>query len=200
MKSLILALAATAALTTGAAQAALITYTFAGSGTFTLNGEAEASAFSFSYVGDTNNITGTYENVIVPGNSTFTFGTTAVTLTGDVNKVLVNPTAPGFGGFLQLAFSPFNVAAEAITGPFFQTYDLSTATSGIITGGLSVGAATFHTAGGDLVFGRNGIESLNFSAVGGVPEPSTWAMMLAGFAGLGWLRSARRREGRAATA
>jgi hypothetical protein len=27
-----------------------------------------------------------------------------------------------------------------------------------------------------------------------VPEPSTWAMMLAGFAGLGWLAHARRRK------
>jgi hypothetical protein len=27
-----------------------------------------------------------------------------------------------------------------------------------------------------------------------VPEPSTWAMMLLGFAGLGWLARARRRK------
>jgi hypothetical protein len=31
-----------------------------------------------------------------------------------------------------------------------------------------------------------------------VPEPSTWAMMLAGFAGLGWLAHARRRKTSAA--
>jgi hypothetical protein len=28
-------------------------------------------------------------------------------------------------------------------------------------------------------------ETLTFAAAGGVPEPSTWAMMLIGFAGLG---------------
>ena len=33
----------------------------------------------------------------------------------------------------------------------------------------------------------NSITSLSFKATGGVPEPSTWAMMLAGFAGLGFL-------------
>src|SRR5580693_4565959 len=31
-----------------------------------------------------------------------------------------------------------------------------------------------------------------------VPEPSTWAMMLAGFAGLGWLAHTRRRKTSAA--
>jgi hypothetical protein len=33
-----------------------------------------------------------------------------------------------------------------------------------------------------------------------VPEPSTWAMMIAGFAGLGWLGYARRRAGQTAVA
>ena len=31
------------------------------------------------------------------------------------------------------------------------------------------------------------------SAIGGVPEPSTWALMLIGFGGVGWLVSRRRR-------
>ena len=32
------------------------------------------------------------------------------------------------------------------------------------------------------------------SAIGGVPEPSTWALMLIGFGGVGWLVSRRRGE------
>jgi PEP-CTERM motif-containing protein len=32
------------------------------------------------------------------------------------------------------------------------------------------------------------------TAAGAVPEPSTWAMMLMGFGGLGWLAQARRRK------
>jgi hypothetical protein len=38
--------------------------------------------------------------------------------------------------------------------------------------------------------GANGYVSINFVAA---PEPSTWAMMLAGFAGLGWLALRRRK-------
>ncbi len=38
-------------------------------------------------------------------------------------------------------------------------------------------------------------EMFTFTLVGGaVPEPSTWAMTLAGFAGLGWLTRMRRRK------
>jgi hypothetical protein len=41
----------------------------------------------------------------------------------------------------------------------------------------------------------NGSISINMiSPVTAVPEPSTWAMMLAGFGGLGWLAHARRRK------
>jgi PEP-CTERM motif len=35
-------------------------------------------------------------------------------------------------------------------------------------------------------YGQNGILSVDFSVSGGVPEPSTWALMLIGFAGLGF--------------
>ena len=34
----------------------------------------------------------------------------------------------------------------------------------------------------------------NFSVTGDVPEPSTWAMMLLGFCGLGWLAYRRRND------
>jgi hypothetical protein len=39
--------------------------------------------------------------------------------------------------------------------------------------------------------GANGYVSINFVAA---PEPSTWAMTLTGFAGLGWLARLRRRK------
>jgi hypothetical protein len=35
--------------------------------------------------------------------------------------------------------------------------------------------------------------SVTASAIGTVPEPSTWALMLIGFGGVGWLASRRRR-------
>jgi PEP-CTERM motif len=37
-----------------------------------------------------------------------------------------------------------------------------------------------------------GSVSVTASAIGGVPEPSTWALMLIGFGGVGWLGSRRR--------
>ena len=53
-----------------------------------------------------------------------------------------------------------------------------------ITGGNGFSAYTRFT-------GANGYVSINFV---GAPEPSTWAMTLMGFAGLGWLARLRRRK------
>ena len=39
-------------------------------------------------------------------------------------------------------------------------------------------------------YGPDGYVSINFA--GSAPEPSTWAMTLTGFAGLGWLARLRR--------
>jgi hypothetical protein len=41
---------------------------------------------------------------------------------------------------------------------------------------------------------NSGNGSINIELLKAVPEPSTWAMMLAGFAGLGWLAHTRRRK------
>ena len=78
---------------------------------------------------------------------------------------------------------------NSLTATVFETYNLVNALS-LTSGGLSVAAATFATAGGDLVF--SDITALSFEATGGVPEPSTWAMMALGFAGLGFLAYRKR--------
>ena len=49
----------------------------------------------------------------------------------------------------------------------------------------------FGITGGNMGDSGNGYVSINFVAA---PEPSTWAMTLMGFAGLGWLASLRRRK------
>jgi PEP-CTERM motif len=41
---------------------------------------------------------------------------------------------------------------------------------------------------------NSGDGSIDIELLKAVPEPSTWAMTLAGFAGLGWLASRRRRK------
>jgi PEP-CTERM motif len=82
-------------------------------------------------------------------------------------------------------------AVEALTSSVFETYSLADAL-GVTTGGLSIGPATYSTSGGDLTFASvDSISKLSFQAI--VPEPSTWAMMLLGFAGLGFL-AYRKRE------
>jgi len=49
---------------------------------------------------------------------------------------------------------------------------------------------TVLTTGG----ASRGDGSISIDLLKAVPEPSTWAMMLAGFAGLGWLAHTRRRK------
>jgi hypothetical protein len=48
----------------------------------------------------------------------------------------------------------------------------------------------FTTSNGEWVAG---VVTVTASAIGAVPEPSTWAMMLVGFGGLGWLAQRHRR-------
>ena len=47
----------------------------------------------------------------------------------------------------------------------------------------------------DAVGGFNQVKHLEFSVASAVPEPSTWAMMLLGFAGVGFLAYRRRSNG-----
>jgi hypothetical protein len=49
----------------------------------------------------------------------------------------------------------------------------------------------FGITGGNMDYSGNGYVSINLVAA---PEPSTWAMTLTGFAGLGWLARLRRRK------
>jgi hypothetical protein len=76
--------------------------------------------------------------------------------------------------------SSVNVAATGHGGPIsFYTNIAANHMSGTVyfSGGLVPGATTYFSLEEQL--------PLNSITVGGVPEPSTWAMMLLGFAGLG---------------
>ena len=68
--------------------------------------------------------------------------------------------------------------------------DVTTGDTGVANGMVGIGDPLF------MGFSESG--TLTFSPSGGatpaVPEPSTWAMMLIGFAGLGWLARLRRRK------
>ena len=187
-------MAATGALlfaSAGAVKADTIVYIFTGDGSWTLNGVAESGDFTVTLFGDPTAVTfsgGEYFNAVT-GN--FASGGSTVTLTGGLNEVLDNTASPGYAGFGQITIVPtFNVAVESLTGTPFETYNLAT-TLPLTSGGLSTGPATYFTSGGNLVFASSdSITSLSFQAI--VPEPSTWAMMLVGFAGLGFLAYRKR--------
>jgi hypothetical protein len=168
------------------ASAATITYIFTGAGSGSLDGTDFDGDFTITMVSDTSDVTsggGEFRNDV---------GTMTVDISGGGSDtisspvVIINTAPPGFAGFGQ-EIAPF--PSEDLTNSVFETYNLMTALS-LTTGGLSVAPATFVTAGGDLVF--SDITALNFEATGGVPEPSTWAMMALGFAGLGLLAFRKR--------
>ena len=190
------ALAASAVpLFAGPASAATIDYIFSGTASFTLNGVTFTDdPFTLTYVSNTSTISsggGEFTNV---GVGTFVSGSTSVTLTGDINEVILLPSSDTMS-FGQVVFSPFNVADEAIVNSAFGgSYKLSTAfplTSGSLNPPT---AATYSTNGGALVFADDSFTTVSFQATGGVPEPSTWAMMLLGFAGLGFAGYRRGRK------
>ncbi len=69
-------------------------------------------------------------------------------------------------------------------------YNHPTETSAITSAPFAIAAGAYHI---DYIEGNGSPSQLSFS-VAGVPEPATWAMMMLGFAGLGYagLRSRRR--------
>jgi hypothetical protein len=192
MKNWIVTCAALAAcavpLHAGGASAATIDYIFSGTASWTLDGMAFTDApFTLTYVSDTKNIMSSGGEFTNAGVGTFVSGGTTATLTGDVNQVTIFSSSDTMS-FGQIVFSPFRVSVEAIVNAAFGgSYDLSTAFP-LTTGPLNPPtAATYSTSAGDLVFTDDSFGTVSFQATGGVPEPSTWAMMFVGFAGLGFL-------------
>jgi hypothetical protein len=164
----------------GGASAAAIDYIFTGTGSGTFDGTAFDGDFTITMVADTSTVTsggGEFRNDV--GTMTIVIGALSDTISAPL--VLTNTADPGFAGFGQ-ELPPF--PSEDLTNAIFESYNLMTALP-MTSGGLSVAPATFQTGGGTVDF--EAITALSFQATGGVPEPSTWAMMLAGFAGLGFL-------------
>jgi hypothetical protein len=174
-----------------ASEAAVIDYIFTGTGSGSLDGTDYDGAFTVTMVADTSTVTsggGEFRNAV--GTMTFVSGALSDSILAPI--VIDNTASPGFMGFAQgLPLFP----DESLTAAIFETYNMMTALPST-TGGLSVAPATYATAGGALVFGS--ITGLSFEATGGVPEASTWAMMLAGFAGLGFLAYRRTNKARVA--
>lgn len=85
---------------------------------------------------------------------------------------------------------------DAVVDPLESQLDTLIATN--ILGQNAPGIAAEETALRTAIFSANAFYDATFTAtaVAAVPEPSTWAMMIVGFLGLGW--AAHRKKGRAA--
>ena len=177
------ATALSALLLTAAADATPIEYSFSGTGDWTLNGLGGSGDFVVNLTADTSKIL-VGPSVQVSG--TFSSGgrTVAFTEGGPVvaNEVIDGTDPPGTILFAQVPVTEPG-AGLALTNSLFETYDLSNALP--LTSGTPEWVSTpFFTSGGPLEF--LSISAASFQATI-VPEPSTWAMMLLGFAGLGFL-------------
>jgi hypothetical protein len=187
MKNWIVTCAALAAcaipLHAGGANAAAITYTFTGTATGSIGGDGFTDeSFAITLVGDTDNVTSSGGEFFSPATgASFTVGSTSGALTFNEAILNTDPMNPrvAFGQANSMGF-----VAEALQNGSFASYNLKTAFP-LTPGTPEFIPQVFDTSVGFLEF--DSASSASFEATGGVPEPSTWAMMLAGFAGLGFL-------------
>ena len=144
-----------------------------------------------NYASDGGGVSHTYS-----ASSTFDFG-----YGGDLMLGLIDDQQAGFpdeAGFQSLEFTilangveifDFNFKSLAVAESFFH--------DSVINLGSNLGPVIDLTFAYNLVADGSGGFGFDFAIGGAVPEPSTWAMMLVGFAGLGFAGSRRSLKGKA---
>ena len=173
-----------------------ITYTLQATASGSLDGISFTDATVFLFMNnDTTNVTtdglGDFENV---GTATVSVGgAPAVTFTDPI-QVILDQSDTGIG-FEDLSvddiLDEFNAS--------FATYGLTTSIGPIVgSSGINAGSS-FATTGGAFVLTSAGDATFTAST-NAIPEPSTWAMMLIGFAGLGYAGYRRARAAHATLA
>jgi hypothetical protein len=176
-----------------AAEASPITYIFDGTGTGTLDGVAFGT-FTVTITSDTTTITsggGLFSN---QGSATVAVTGASDTLAGNFNEVILNsdPSFPRVGFFQSQGSGPNSLfGGEALQNSAFVPYNLSTSFP-LTSGTVADQQFTFLTADG-TGFNVSSVSALSFEAVtAAVPEASTWAMMILGFLGLGFVAYRRK--------
>jgi PEP-CTERM motif len=134
-----------------------------------------------NYVTDGGGASHTYS-----GSATFDFG-----YGGDLMLALIDDQLTGFAGGLGFQSMEFTIVDNGveILDSIFES--LAVAESffhdNVVDLGPSLGGPGIDlTIGYNLVADGSGGFGFDFAVGGAVPEPSTWAMMLIGFAGLGF--------------
>jgi hypothetical protein len=192
--------AAVAALS--AVHATPITYTFNGTGSGTADGTAFSGSFSFVFVGNTtaidtsgapfyrlSNLGGTFTEGAFTANlaSTNTIVATADASTPRIN--FFNATFDNGLGFQDPSLTSYQLATSF--GPV--TVSAPGTITSFLTPTFNVAGDGFATSGGLVEI--TGDTALTFqAAISAVPEPSTCAMMILGFAGLGFMAYRRKNQ------
>ena len=170
-----------------------ITYTLETTASGSLGGTSFTDAMVIlSMTNNTTNVTnsapGDFENV---GTETVSIGGgTAVTFT-DLTQVFSTQSVSTVG-FEDLVLDDILGDIDAS----FASYDLKTSIGPIVGSSEFDAGSSFPTTGGAFVLTSVG-ESTFTAATSAIPEPSTWAMMLIGFAGLGYAGYRRARAAHA---
>jgi hypothetical protein len=129
-------------------------------------------------------ITGSNSFTLLDGNSSISFGASAITIT--------NETA---GAFSPASFSGYDV--QLVSGPAFSNVTINPSSSSAFVPGT-----VLAFSGSEISLNMQGTcsdcgggESIVLDVTTAIPEPSTWALMLLGFAGLGFVGYRRARPG-----
>jgi hypothetical protein len=137
------------------------------------------------------------ESETYSASSTFDFG-----YPGDLQLGLIDDQQSGFANGLGFQSMEFTIQADGVDVLDVTFGSLAIAESffrdDVIDLGSNLGPDIDLTFGYTLIADGSGGFGFDLAIGGAVPEPSTWAMMLAGFAGLGFAGYRRAREPRAA--
>jgi hypothetical protein len=181
IKSMLSALVISASMATAASADTLVTY-----------------GVNANYDGGLGTVTGTF--TVDTTTNTSSAVNLAIVGVGGVNSfTYTDPTQFVFGTDTEAAGN-VSYSTEDIGDQVFLNYPTGGGAliSGVPFGNSSVDSLFSPTCSGEVCgFQLSGTVSIDSTVTSGVPEPSTWAMMILGFCGVGFLAYRRKQNGAA---